>query len=149
MLRRIQIWTCHLFLVEIGLLSITITCSLLIFLGSHLAFPVLGYTSVVMAETRGGKLLAFILLASGLDFLLFGYDQGLFGGILASDGFNEMLGNPTPTLTGFVTAVYDIGCALGAVMAFIFGEKIGRKRSILIANIIGTSDIQLYALCEY
>jgi MFS family permease len=69
--------------------------------------------------------------------LLFGYDQGLFGGILAGDGFVKMLGEPTPTLTGLVTAVYDIGCALGAVAAFVFGEKVGRKRSIIIANIIG------------
>ena len=90
-----------------------------------------------MAETRGGTLIAFILLASGLDFLLFGYDQGLFGGILASKGFQDMLGNPSPTLTGLVTAVYDIGCALGAVGAFVFGERIGRKKSIIIANVIG------------
>lgn len=90
-----------------------------------------------MVELRGGKLIALILLASGLDFLLFGYDQGLFGGILAGDGFIDMLGDPGPTLTGLVTAVYDIGCALGAVAAFVFGEKIGRKRSIIFANFIG------------
>lgn len=47
-----------------------------------------------------------------------------------------MLGNPSPTLTGLVTAIYDIGCALGAVAAFLFGEQIGRKRSIIYANII-------------
>jgi MFS family permease len=39
-------------------------------------------------------------------------------------------------MTGLVTAIYDIGCALGAVVAFIFGEKIGRKRSIILANLI-------------
>ncbi|KAK5174697.1 uncharacterized protein LTR77_001779 [Saxophila tyrrhenica] len=89
-----------------------------------------------MVELRGSALIAVILTVSGLDFLLFGYDQGLFGGILAGDGFNEMLGNPSPTLTGLVTAIYDIGCALGAVAAFLFGERIGRKRSIILANII-------------
>ena len=90
-----------------------------------------------MPELRGGALIAVILAASGFDFLLFGYDQGLFGGILAGQGFIDMLGNPSPTLTGLVTAVYDIGCALGAVAAFLFGERIGRKKSILIANCIG------------
>lgn len=39
-------------------------------------------------------------------------------------------------MTGLVTAIYDIGCALGAVVAFIYGEKIGRKRSIILANLI-------------
>lgn len=89
-----------------------------------------------MKELRGSALIAVILMASGLDFLLFGYDQGLFGGVLAGKRFTDMLGNPSPTLTGLVTAVYDIGCALGAVTAFIFGEKIGRKRSIIFANFI-------------
>ncbi|KAF2726191.1 sugar transporter STL1 [Polychaeton citri CBS 116435] len=87
-------------------------------------------------DLRGNALITMILIASGLDFLLFGYDQGLFGGVLAGNGFNEMLGNPSPTLTGLVTAIYDIGCAIGAVIAFLFGERIGRKRSIVYANII-------------
>lgn len=39
-------------------------------------------------------------------------------------------------MSGLVTAVYDIGCALGAVAAFVWGEKIGRKRSIMVANVI-------------
>jgi len=90
-------------------------------------------------ELRGTPLIAMILLASGLDFLLFGYDQGLFGGILAGKRFITMLGNPSPTLTGLVTGVYDIGCAIGAVTAFLFGERIGRKKSIIFANFIGAS----------
>ncbi|KAK1916272.1 hypothetical protein P3342_004089 [Pyrenophora teres f. teres] len=39
-------------------------------------------------------------------------------------------------MTGLVTAIYDIGCAIGAVVAFVFGERIGRKRSIILANLI-------------
>jgi MFS family permease len=39
-------------------------------------------------------------------------------------------------MTGLVTAIYDIGCALGAIVAFVFDERIGRKRSIILANII-------------
>ena len=87
-------------------------------------------------QLRGQSLIFMILLASGLDFLLFGYDQGLFGGILAGERFQDMLGNPNPTMSGLVTAIYDIGCALGAVGAFVWGEKIGRKNSIIVANVI-------------
>ncbi|EAT82105.1 hypothetical protein HBI56_081020 [Parastagonospora nodorum] len=87
-------------------------------------------------ELRGKALIAIILMTSGLDFLLFGYDQGLFGGILGGDRFKDTLGRPNPTMTGLVTAIYDIGCALGAVVAFVFGERIGRKRSIILANVI-------------
>nr|OQO15940.1 hypothetical protein B0A51_15269 [Rachicladosporium sp. CCFEE 5018] len=42
-------------------------------------------------------------------------------------------------MTGLVTAIYDIGCAFGAVAAFIWGERIGRKKSIFIANFIGVT----------
>lgn len=90
-------------------------------------------------ELRGSALIAVILMASGFDFLLVGYDQGFFGGILAGTRFTEMLGNPSPTMTGLVTAIYDIGCAVGAVAAFVWGERIGRKRSIIIANFIGAA----------
>ncbi|KAF4550556.1 Sugar (and other) transporter-like protein 11 [Elsinoe fawcettii] len=89
-----------------------------------------------MIELRGKALMAVILITSGLDFLLFGFDQGLIGGILGGERFKETLGYPNPTMTGLISAIYDIGCALGAVTAFFFGERIGRKRSIILANII-------------
>jgi MFS family permease len=94
------------------------------------------YNISMAIQLRGNALISIILLASGLDFLLFGFDQGLFGGVLAGEGFKEMLGNPSATRTGLVTAIYDIGCALGAVMAFLIGDKVGRKKSIVYANII-------------
>ena len=80
--------------------------------------------------------MSFIYNSDTKQFLLFGYDQGLFGGILGGERFKDMLGNPGPTMSGLVTAIYDIGCAFGAVAAFIWGEKIGRKNSIILANIL-------------
>lgn len=91
---------------------------------------------MAFTELRGKALIFVILITSGMDFLLFGYDQGLFGGILAGTYFQDMLNHPSPTMSGLVTAIYDIGCALGAVVAFVYGERIGRKKSILLANII-------------
>ena len=87
-------------------------------------------------ELRGKALIAAILITSGLDFTLFGYDQGLFGGILAGERLQDTLGNPNSTMTGLVTAIYDVGCALGAVAAFVWGESLGRKKSIIYANVI-------------
>lgn len=91
---------------------------------------------MAVLELKGQALIFMILLTSGMDFLLFGYDQGLFGGILGGEFFQDMLGHPNATMSGLVTAIYDIGCAVGAVVAFVFGEKIGRKNSILLANVI-------------
>lgn len=87
-------------------------------------------------QLRGKPLIGLILAVSGLQFTLVGYDQGLFGGILAGVRFQEMLGHPNPIMSGLVTAIYDIGCALGAIAAFVFGERLGRRRSVILANII-------------
>lgn len=91
---------------------------------------------MAILELRGRPLIGLILVVSGVQFTLFGFDQGLFGGILAGERFQDMLGHPNPTMAGLVTAIYDIGCALGAMVAFVFGEQLGRKRSIILANII-------------
>ncbi|OQO05943.1 hypothetical protein B0A48_10039 [Cryoendolithus antarcticus] len=98
-------------------------------------------------ELRGNALITMILLASGLDFLLLGYDQGLLAGILPGARFLDMLDNLNPTMTGLVTAIYDIGCAFGAVAAFIWGVRIGRKKSIIIANFIVIIGAALQTAC--
>jgi hypothetical protein len=45
-------------------------------------------------------------------------------------------------MSGLVTAIYDVGCAFGALGAFFFGEKLGRKRSIVYANVIGKNQFR-------
>lgn len=47
------------------------------------------------------------------------YDQGLLGGILSGDRFQEMLGYPNPTMEGLLSGIYTVGCALGALVSFI------------------------------
>lgn len=40
-----------------------------------------------------------------------------------------------------VTSIYDIGCAVGCLIAFVFGHRIGRKKMIIAGGsimIIGT-----------
>jgi MFS family permease len=45
------------------------------------------------------------------------------------------------TMQAFYTAIYELGCLAGAIFALFFGNKIGRRRNILIGGtfvIIGT-----------
>lgn len=68
---------------------------------------------------------------------LFGYDQGVFGGVIVTDDFLQTLnlvGNTS--LQGTVTALYDVGCFFGAIAAFVIGEPLGRKKSILLGTVI-------------
>ncbi|KAI7158077.1 general substrate transporter [Hortaea werneckii] len=92
--------------------------------------------SMFGVKLRGKALTAVILACAGLDFLEFGYDQGLLGGILSGDRFREMLGEPDPTMEGLLSGIYTVGCAGGALVSFIWGEKMGRVGSILWANVI-------------
>lgn len=62
----------------------------------------------------------------------FGYDQGIFGGLLGNDNFIATFDNPSALVQGQITATYDLGCFFGALAAMAFGGWTGRVRGILI-----------------
>ncbi|RAH63516.1 general substrate transporter [Aspergillus piperis CBS 112811] len=87
----------------------------------------------------GGWLTFWITVACATDMSLFGYDQGLFSGVIVTKNFLVVhgLGGPSKTTTlSTVTAIYDIGCFFGALIAFTIGEHLGRKKSILLGTVI-------------
>ncbi|KAK0811554.1 hypothetical protein LTR02_007880 [Friedmanniomyces endolithicus] len=68
---------------------------------------------------------------------LFGYDQGVFGEVIVTDDFLNTLGIAGNTsLQGTITAIYDIGCFFGAIAAFVVGDKLGRKKTVLLGTTI-------------
>jgi len=70
---------------------------------------------------------------------LFGYDQGVFGGVVINQNFLELhdLVGPSKTkVLATVAAIYDIGCFLGALVAFTIGERLGRKNGVLLGTFI-------------
>lgn len=111
----------------------------------------------------GGKKLMQLRgqVACATDMMLFGYDQGVFsmspfpfhiytnppgyqwpissGGVVVTPDFLEVhdLVGPTKTkVLSTVAAIYDIGCFFGAILAFTVGERLGRKKSILLGSVI-------------
>ncbi|KAH8434473.1 sugar porter family MFS transporter [Aspergillus melleus] len=85
----------------------------------------------------GGWLTFWLTVACGTDMTLFGYDQGVFSGVVVTDDFLELhdLVGPTKTKTlSTVTAIYDVGCFLGAILAFTVGDRLGRKKCILLGT---------------
>lgn len=86
---------------------------------------------------KGGWLTFWVTVACATDMTLFGYDQGVFGGVIVTDDFLTTLGlENNDSLVGTVTALYDIGCFFGAIAAFMIGEPLGRKNSILVGTAI-------------
>ncbi|KAF3207862.1 hypothetical protein TWF679_008194 [Orbilia oligospora] len=78
-----------------------------------------------------------------IGFLLFGYDQGVMSGLITHPNFNSTFPSTrdNSTMQGLVTALYEIGCLIGAIFILFFGDIIGRKKGIMggaFIMIVGT-----------
>lgn len=83
-------------------------------------------------ESQGKPLQFGVTATCGAGFLLFGYDQGVFGGLLDNEPFLKTFGYPDAMIQGQIVATYDIGCIIGTLVSMFFGDKLGRRRCILI-----------------
>ncbi|KAH6869056.1 general substrate transporter [Thelonectria olida] len=85
-----------------------------------------------MAEKLRGKWLHFAITVSvGSSYLLFGYDQGVLGGLVAQPSFLDAIGNPSQSFLGLIVALYNIGCLAGCVVVGLIGNTLGRKKTIV------------------
>ncbi|KAG9093531.1 hypothetical protein FS749_014232 [Ceratobasidium sp. UAMH 11750] len=60
----------------------------------------------------------------------------------AENQFGKVFDSPSPTAQGTIVAIYDIGCAVGSLMCFAFGQKLGRRRMIMLGAstmLVGTA----------
>lgn len=48
-----------------------------------------------------------------------------------------MFNNPDSSLLGIVNSIYDIGGAVGAIWCMFFGNRLGRKKVILVGCTVG------------
>ncbi|KAG7055929.1 sugar transporter [Colletotrichum scovillei] len=88
---------------------------------------------------KGKWLTYWITFACSVDMLMFGYDQAVFSGVIVTDDFlelHDLVGPEKTRMLSTITAIYDIGCFVGAILAFTIGESLGRTKSILIGTAI-------------
>ncbi|EJU04538.1 hypothetical protein DACRYDRAFT_47633 [Dacryopinax primogenitus] len=79
------------------------------------------------SSVRGKALVAAITSVCSSGFLLFGYDQGVMSGVIVSQNFLDLMGNPNSSLTGAISSLYDVGAIFGGLACAVFGERIGRR----------------------
>jgi len=105
-----------------------------------------------LTELEGRALTIGITVTSGTAFLLFGFDQGVFGGILGNTLFQKTFNNPNATIQGQIVSTYDIGCILGAILTILVGDKLGRRKTIglgcLFVLVGGTLQSSSYTLAH-
>ncbi|KAI0908950.1 general substrate transporter [Ustulina deusta] len=86
----------------------------------------------------GKKLQRLVTTVATIDFLLFGYDQGVMSGIISGPpfvhDFPQVDGNST--WQGFVTSIYAVGCFFGALFILLVGDKLGRRKAIFLGATI-------------
>ncbi|RSH95519.1 hypothetical protein EHS25_000611 [Saitozyma podzolica] len=82
---------------------------------------------------RGLPLRIAITFSCQLAFVLFGYDQGVFSGIVGNTDFLDTFGNPDSGLEGIIVSIYNLGCFSGCILAFFVCEKLGRRKSMWLA----------------
>ncbi|KAK4219788.1 general substrate transporter [Rhypophila decipiens] len=99
---------------------------------------------------RGQALNLAVGTIAGCDFLLFGYDQGVMGGILTLAVFLEAFPTINPnavgisdaeastrsTTQGISVASYNLGCFIGALISIFIGNPLGRKKVIMLGTAI-------------
>ncbi|KAF4539444.1 Sugar/inositol transporter [Lasiodiplodia theobromae] len=88
---------------------------------------------------RGGWLTFWITVACATDMTLFGYDQGVFSGVVVTQNFlelHDLVGPGKTKVLSTVTAIYDVGCFFGAIIAFTIGERLGRKKAVLLGTTV-------------
>ncbi|KAF2131812.1 general substrate transporter [Dothidotthia symphoricarpi CBS 119687] len=87
---------------------------------------------------NGRPLSTAVSVVATTGFLLFGYDQGVMSGIISAEPFMNYFPEThnNSTWQGFVTAIYEIGCLLGAITMLLFGDYLGRRKAIMIGAVI-------------
>ena len=73
---------------------------------------------------------------ASLGSVLFGYDLGVIAQVIASPSFAKEFNNPKDNETGAVVSVFTGGAFIGAGVAGVLADRIGRRLTIMIGALI-------------
>jgi sugar porter (SP) family MFS transporter len=88
------------------------------------------------ANLSGQALILTVSVLTSLGFMLIGYDNGLMGGLVNTDSFNKSFDTPSTSMIGVIVAIFEVGCFFGAIGAAVWGERLGRRRTMFGGCII-------------
>ncbi|KAJ5105884.1 hypothetical protein NUU61_003231 [Penicillium alfredii] len=82
---------------------------------------------------RGLPLRMAIMFTCQLAFIFFGYDQGVFSGIVGNDDFLEVVRHPSAGILGIIVSIYNLGCFSGTIVSFLTTDRLGPRKSMWFA----------------
>ncbi|KAF7555705.1 hypothetical protein G7Z17_g1999 [Cylindrodendrum hubeiense] len=83
-------------------------------------------------ELQGRALILTVSVLTSLGFMLIGFDNGLMGGLVNAPAFLDTFDSPGSDMIGLIVGIYEVGCFFGSISSAIFGEKLGRRKTIAI-----------------
>lgn len=99
-------------------------------------------------KITGTWLIVLITLLDAVNSCWFGYDQGVFAGVLVSPDFlRQFPATQNADVSGITSSCFFLGAFFGAIGAFILGDRLGRRRTIalgVLCNVIG-SVLQIFS----
>ncbi|KAL2853465.1 general substrate transporter [Aspergillus pseudoustus] len=103
---------------------------------------------MVSLTLRGRSLRLAVTLSCASGYLLFGYDQGVLGGLVNQPTFLDRLGNPSSGLIGSTMAIFYPACVVGSIISGLVGQKLGRRKMIFLGTIVMTIGIILQTVMQ-
>lgn len=99
------------------------------------------HTGFIGDRLTGKALEIGVCATASAGFLLFGYDQGVMSGIITEPGFLAVFPKMNSNykkgaIQALVVAIYEIGCLLGSSFIIGYGDKLGRRRAVLVGALI-------------
>ncbi|KAH7304194.1 sugar transporter STL1 [Stachybotrys elegans] len=90
-----------------------------------------------LSSGLSGRALIFtVSVLTSLGFMLIGYDNGLMGGLVNTDAFNQSFDTPSTSMIGVIVAIFEVGCFFGAIGAAVWGERLGRRHTMFVGCIV-------------
>ncbi|KAJ5610658.1 hypothetical protein N7510_007377 [Penicillium lagena] len=86
---------------------------------------------------RGRSLSVLVSLVSATAFMLQGYDQAVMNGLVTLPTFLSVFPEMHKSnIEGTTVAIYEIGCAIGALSCAFIGDVLGRRRMLFTAGVV-------------
>ncbi|KAJ5995556.1 hypothetical protein N7481_002533 [Penicillium waksmanii] len=110
-----------------------------------------------LRNAQGESLQRMIAVLGAVAFLVQGYNQAMMNGFMTLPSFLETIPevdtthttgsqkSHNSTIQGLVIAIFEIGSAAGAFSCLFIGDKLGRRKTMILAGIIATAGIIIQA----
>ncbi|KAH8897265.1 general substrate transporter [Thozetella sp. PMI_491] len=113
-----------------------------------------------LGSLEGPALQRMIAIVGAVAFLLQGYNQSMMNGLLTMDEFLKVIPEADTLNTagavkshnakiqGLIVAIYEIGCALGALSCLVIGDRLGRPKTMYVAGLVVLVGVVIQ-ICTY